>query len=206
MLYLLKIESLHRLFFENLITKSLIDAAPGLKELAILGKITSGPPRYVGPKLNYDFLVVDAFSSGHFFALLKAPMGMAETFRFGPMADQSRGIMKTINNPKLTQIHIVTLPEELPYQETLEVIQQLDSVTSIKPQVWLNKWVNYPDLKQQLGDHQKLAESFQKLDDQQNEYLRGLNQKASGANKIPFFYELRTIPLVNQIATEIKHV
>jgi len=201
--HLLKVESLHKLFFENAITKSLIDAAPGLKELAILGKITSGPPRHVGPKLNYDVLVIDAFSSGHFFALLKAPMGMAETFRFGPMAEQSRGIMKTLNSPDLTQIHVVTLPEELPFQETCEMIQDLPKVTSLRPTLWINKWIDYPDMT--LYPHFKdIDKIFREKERLQTYYLDELNKLSPCVRKIPLYYELEVLTLSQKFSEEIK--
>lgn len=142
--HLLKLDSLHKIFFENQVTRSLVDAAPGLKELAILGKITSGPPRWVGPKMDYDDLVVDAFASGHFLALLKAPLGMSQTFQRGPMAEQTHAIMQTLNNPQWTQLHIISLPEELPIVETIESIEALKPVIRIKPQIWLNKYWSFP--------------------------------------------------------------
>lgn len=143
--HLLKLDSLHKIFFENQVTRSLVDAAPGLKELAILGKITSGPPRWVGPKMDYDDLVVDAFATGHFLALLRAPLGMSQTFRRGPMAEQTQAIMQTLNHPQWTQLHIVSLPEELPIVETIESIQELNQLLKIKPQIWLNKFWLFPE-------------------------------------------------------------
>ena len=53
LLHLLKLESIVQLFFENRVMKSLIQAAPGLRELALVGKITSGI-RGVGPALPFD--------------------------------------------------------------------------------------------------------------------------------------------------------
>ncbi|MEI7973142.1 MAG: ArsA-related P-loop ATPase, partial [Bdellovibrio sp.] len=47
--HLIKLESLTSLFFDNKVTRSLVNVAPALHELAILGKATSGPPRNVGP-------------------------------------------------------------------------------------------------------------------------------------------------------------
>ena len=65
--------------------RSFVRAAPGLKELAILGKLTSGIRKW-GPKFEYENVVVDAYSSGHFLALLNAPKGLGELienhFRF----------------------------------------------------------------------------------------------------------------------------
>ena len=60
-LHLLKIESLYKLFFQNPVSRSLIQVAPGLSELAILGKATSSPRRH-GPPTMHDEIVLDAFA------------------------------------------------------------------------------------------------------------------------------------------------
>src|SRR5690606_4499899 len=73
--HLLKVEKVADLFFENPVMRTFLNVAPALTELAILGKITSHPRRH-GPPLPYDCLVIDAYATGHFLALLDAPAGM----------------------------------------------------------------------------------------------------------------------------------
>lgn len=140
-IHLLKIKKLYELFFENPVTRSLVQIAPGLQELAILGKVTSSPRKH-GPPMNYDQLVIDSFATGHFLALLQSPKAMAETIQFGPMGEQSRGIDKWIRDPKFTEIHVVTIAEELPITETLELCESLEKLLDIKPKVYLNKLLN----------------------------------------------------------------
>lgn len=153
-LHLLKIEKLYELFFENPVTRSLVQVAPGLQELAILGKITSSVRRH-GPPMNYDEIVIDSFATGHFLSLLQAPQAMAEAIPFGPMGEQSRSIDQYIKDPNFTEVHVVTLAEELPITETLELVTELEKKFQIKPKVYLNK-----------------------LFDLQNENLKNLNSKA----------------------------
>lgn len=198
-LHLIKIETLHRLFFENQVTRSLVNAAPGLKELALLGKITSGPPRKVGPPLPYDCLVIDAFSSGHFLALLKAPIGMSETFRVGPMGEQSRSILKTIQSPELSHIHVVTLPEYIPAQESLDLIQDLNKICpQTTPKIWINKWINYPPCQGTgLVEHFWVNQTHL-----QNEALNKLRQFKP--QKISFQFELDPYQLINKISSEVQ--
>src|SRR6185437_1985600 len=116
--HLLRVEAVVNLFFDNKIMKALIQAAPGLKELAILGKVTSAPRR-VGPALPYDDLVIDAFSTGHFRSLWRAPMGLAEAIPFGPMGEQSRSIVSVLKNPEQSRYYVAMIPEELPVTEGL---------------------------------------------------------------------------------------
>ena len=119
-LHLIKVKKIVDLFFDNRVMRTFIRAAPALKELAILGKVTSGI-RGWGPPLEYDIIVVDAFSTGHLMALLRAPIGMGEMIQAGPMGEQSRKIIEVLKNKKLCEYFIVTLPEELPVSETEEL-------------------------------------------------------------------------------------
>jgi len=137
-LHLLKIESLYRLFFENKVSRTLINIAPGLPELSILGKITSGPRKH-GPPIPYDVIVIDAYATGHFLSLLRAPRGMAQAIQYGPMGEQSRSIDRTICNPLLCQYFYVTLPEELPMKETQELSQALSKEFKIEGRWILNR-------------------------------------------------------------------
>ncbi|MCB0370844.1 MAG: AAA family ATPase [Bdellovibrionales bacterium] len=139
-LYLLKSQVLYKLFFENRVSKSLIQVAPALPELAILGKITS-EPRHHGPAPHNEVLVIDAYSTGHFLALLQAPKGMAEIIKFGPMGEQSRSIFQTIKNPNICEYHVVTLAEELPFVEGMELMNSIEEAVKIKPRLIFNKIV-----------------------------------------------------------------
>jgi anion-transporting ArsA/GET3 family ATPase len=136
--HLLKVSKIAELFFENRVMKALVNSAPALKELAIAGKLTS-TPRQVGPSLDFAHIVLDAYSTGHFKALLNAPIGMAEAVGIGPMGEQSRGIAETLQRPEITQIYIVALPEELPVKETLELHSFLKQHYSQSTKVIMNK-------------------------------------------------------------------
>lgn len=137
-LHLLKVEALYKLFFDNKVSRTLIDVAPALSELSILGKITSGV-RGVGPKLDYDLIVVDCYATGHMMALLRAPRGLNESIRFGPMAEQTKSMLETIRNPQICSYVIVTLPEELPAVEADELFRDMEQEVGVKPQLYCNK-------------------------------------------------------------------
>ena len=145
-LHLLKIEGLYRLFFENSVSRSLINVAPGLPELAIMGKVTSGPPRNVGPVMPYDLMIVDAYASGHFMALLNAAYGMAQAVSFGPMADQARGIHAVLCNSQICSFYITTLAEDLPVAETLELSKGIEKVIGSKPKILLNRCIEMDEV------------------------------------------------------------
>lgn len=104
-------------------------AAPGLKDILMLGKIwylEQGRNTGRGPG-DFDTIVVDAPAAGHMLTFLSAPMGLADAVRLGPVKRQSDWLVEMLRDPKRTRVHLVTLPEEMPVSETLETAQALDA-------------------------------------------------------------------------------
>lgn len=120
-LHLLKLERLYKIFFENKVMRALVNVAPGLGEIAILGKITSGI-RKVGPPINYDTIVIDMPATGHALAMFRAPRGMADAIQIGPIAMHSGEVDRLLRDPKVTGLVVVSLLEELPVAETKEFV------------------------------------------------------------------------------------
>lgn len=141
--HLIKIERVVNLFFDNKVMRALVQAAPALKELALLGKVTSGP-RKIGPPMPYDEIVVDAYATGHFRALWRAPVGLAEAIPFGPMGEQSRSIVRTLKDPTLTRFYVTMIPEELPVTEGLELARDIEREMEQKPRLILNRVLESP--------------------------------------------------------------
>lgn len=208
--HLIKVESLAKLFFENAVMKAFINVAPALPELAILGKVTSGPRKH-GPPLPFDCIVVDAFATGHFIALLEAPKGMAQAVQFGPMGEQSRSIDACIRNQDLCSYHIVTLPEELPIKEATELYHRLKAEFSLSPEIILNKMVSLTvplasvqDAKNENSDLGKFAAYLA----HQAEHQSGMHEKAAKLTdkikSIPLIFETKSWPLVEKIAEALK--
>ncbi len=203
--YLLKVESLYRLFFENSVTRSLINVAPGLPELAVMGKVTSHP-RKVGPPLNYDCIVVDAFATGHFLALLRAPQGMAEAISFGPMGEQSRGIVKFLKDPNYCQYYVVSIPEELPVQEGLELTRSIKDLVGIEPvQVYNKNWPLSEKVLQSLAGAAEIQE-FQKVMSErfqrQNQLGDKLKENSANVISLPLVLDNQAWTVVEKLAED----
>ncbi|WUI35501.1 P-loop NTPase [Nocardia sp. NBC_00416] len=100
--------------------------APGLRDVILTGKIkecvvrsdkTTGRPAY-------DEVVVDAPPTGRIASFLDVTQAMAELAKGGPIAAQADGVSKLLHSDQ-TVIHLVTLLEALPVQETLDAIAEL---------------------------------------------------------------------------------
>lgn len=152
-LHFLKLERVFKIFFENRVMRALINVAPGLNEISILGKVTSGI-RKVGPPLDYDLIVVDCYATGHALALFQAPKGLQEAIGFGPMGTQSREIEAVLQNSKLCGYAVVTLLEEMPVTETLEFRKAMQKELGVAPAIIANKVLRAPVSRQDL---EKLA-------------------------------------------------
>lgn len=138
---LLKVEALYRLFFENPVTRSLIQVAPSLAELSVTGQITSAPRNH-GPHGDHEILVIDAYASGHFLGLIKAPEAMGDTIQLGPMGEQSREIHKIFKDSGLCHLHIVTTSEELPVSEGIELQNEVSKSFQWPVSFILNRFVD----------------------------------------------------------------
>lgn len=199
-LHLLKIEALYKILFENRVSKSLIDIAPSLPELAILGKITSGL-RQVGPPLSYDAVVVDCYATGHMMALLKAPRGMYEAVKFGPMGEQTKTMLDIIRDPDHSKFYIVSLPEELPITESLELHHAISEEVGVSPNFILNKILPEEDVKNLKAENKGEDDFLQllRLRISREKRLKSrlesqLHSRQQELIEVPFFYE--TDPLI----------
>ncbi len=140
-LSLVKVQALYKLFFENPISQSLIQVAPALAELSVMGQITSSPRQY-GPHGDHEVLVVDAYATGHFLNLLRAPEAMAETIQFGPMHEQSQKMQEVLAQSGMCHCHIVTLAEELVLTESFELYDTLKKELNWNSRLVLNRYLN----------------------------------------------------------------
>ncbi len=210
-LHYLKLRRLYHVFFENRVIRALINIAPGLNEIAILGKITSGI-RKVGPPLDYDLIIVDCYATGHALALLGAPRGLMEAVKIGPMGAQSREIDSVLRDPDLTAFWIVTLLEEMPVAETLEFYQRLQEEFGIQSEVIVNKYLQLPISERELetiaeGDAQGLGEFARYLGavaERQGRFLKALEKAGAPLRKIPLIFTTETDCLIREAEEALR--
>lgn len=99
--------------------------APGLRDVILTGKIKECAVRVdKAGKPVYDEIVVDAPPTGRIASFLDVTKAMAEIAKGGPIAAQSEGVSGLLHSDQ-TMIHLVTLLEALPVQETADAIAEL---------------------------------------------------------------------------------
>lgn len=98
------------------------EGTPGLRELMILGQIWRWSRGRIPEAPAVDRVIVDAPATGHFRSLLRQPRALADLMKSGPLVEQTRRVRALLEDPARTGIGVVTLPEELPVNETLEFL------------------------------------------------------------------------------------
>jgi anion-transporting ArsA/GET3 family ATPase len=99
--------------------------APGLRDVLLTGKIKEIVVRNEKGKQDaYDAVVVDAPPTGRIARFLDVTQAVSDLSKGGPVHSQADGVVKLLHS-ELTAIHLVTLLEALPIQETVEAIDEL---------------------------------------------------------------------------------
>jgi len=110
-----------------------VAAAPGAKELVTIGKIweLAQLERWDRRNRPYDLVIVDAPASGHGVAMLQTPQTFGDIARVGPVRRQALRIRDMLADPARTAYLGVTLGEEMPVNETLELESRLHGVVGL---------------------------------------------------------------------------
>jgi anion-transporting ArsA/GET3 family ATPase len=102
--------------------------APGLRDVLLTGKIKESVIRVGKDKLPvYDAIVVDAPPTGRIARFLDVTRAVSDLAKGGPVYSQAEGVVKILHSDQ-TAIHLVTLLEALPMQETIEAIDELQGL------------------------------------------------------------------------------
>jgi anion-transporting ArsA/GET3 family ATPase len=103
------------------------NAAPGVKEVLIVGKLA-----YEVRNDHYDLVIADASATGHVVAQLAAPEAIGDLVKVGRVASQTDWIKDILHDPAQTGVAIVCSPEEMPVAETLELAARIDEETEVR--------------------------------------------------------------------------
>jgi anion-transporting ArsA/GET3 family ATPase len=122
----LKFETLYKAAIENRVVQRFLRFVPSLQELNMLGKLwfhsqqklDDGRPRF-------DRIVVDSPSTGHGLGFLRVSQVIRDVVRQGPIAEEAGNMARTFEDAARTRLHVVTIPEEMPTNETFEFVRRV---------------------------------------------------------------------------------
>ncbi len=127
-LLVLKSQRLTNALFDNKYVQGFFKGAPGLKEWAMLGKawyhanetLEGGVPRF-------DVVLFDAPATGHALDMLRVPGVILEVSPPGVLRNDAQRAWTFFRDPAQSGVVVVTLPEEMPTNETLELVTAVRS-------------------------------------------------------------------------------
>ncbi len=117
-LMMLKLRIVYKALFENRIIKSFLGAIPGINELVMLGKAYFHATEQQDGKYVWDKVIVDAPATGHGLFFLQIPSVITSILNSGHMYDEAVEMLEVLQDPDFTVLNLVTLPEEMPVNET----------------------------------------------------------------------------------------
>ncbi|WP_134741024.1 ArsA-related P-loop ATPase [Nocardioides sp. 503] len=100
--------------------------APGVRDVLLTGKVFEAVQRNSRNKgaIQYDAVVLDGPPTGRIVQFLNVSNELAGLAKVGPIKSQSDTMMTLFRSPR-TAVHLVTVLEEMPVQETADGIAQL---------------------------------------------------------------------------------
>ncbi|MEU5159160.1 ArsA-related P-loop ATPase [Streptomyces sp. NPDC020875] len=99
--------------------------APGVRDVLLTGKACEAVRRRTKQGAYvYDYVVMDAPPTGRITRFLNVNDEVAGLAKFGPIYNQAQAVMRVLKSPQ-TAVHLVTLLEEMPVQETADGVAEL---------------------------------------------------------------------------------
>jgi anion-transporting ArsA/GET3 family ATPase len=125
---ILKSRAVYNAVFDNRYVRSFFAGVPGLYEWSMLGKawfhsveeLPDGRPRF-------DVVLFDAPATGHGLDMLRVPKVIVDVVPPGVLRRDAEAAWRMFRDPEQSGVVVVTLPEDMPTNETVELMGTLKS-------------------------------------------------------------------------------
>lgn len=128
----LKSERLVSALFDNALVRGFFHGAPGLKEWALLGKAWYHSTETLADgSARFDVVILDAPATGHGLDMLRVPKTIIELSPPGVLRTDAERAWTQFRDPQKSGVVVVSLPEEMPTNESLELCNTLEQELSL---------------------------------------------------------------------------
>jgi anion-transporting ArsA/GET3 family ATPase len=122
----LRSRALYKTLFDNKYVRTFLRAVPGMQEWSMLGKAWwHTTERQEDGSFKYDVVILDAPATGHGLDMLRVPKVIIEVVPRGLLRRDAERAWALFHDPTASAIVLVTLPEEMPTTETIELARAL---------------------------------------------------------------------------------
>jgi anion-transporting ArsA/GET3 family ATPase len=188
--------------FASKLYQYFVQAAPGLQELMMLGKIYFEIAQKKPPSARPELILLDAPASGQALGLLKMPSAAQDTFGKSIVGRESSNIDRLLHDRQRCAIVLVATPEPLALQETIETKRALSAAGFFTAAIILNR---SSSLAFDEGDvlffkrNSKLRRHISALDHLSSIAIAGLERDRAAREAIAVLTKAGDVPVV-QIA------
>jgi anion-transporting ArsA/GET3 family ATPase len=126
---ILKVKTLTSAVFDNKITRSFFRAVPGMAEWAMLGKAWfHTTEKHIDGGHRFDVVLLDAPATGHGLDMLRVPKVILEIVPPGILRRDAERAWEMFSDRTKSGVIAVTLGEELPVTETVELVRAIQDL------------------------------------------------------------------------------
>lgn len=127
----LRSRALYKVLFDNKYVRGFLRAVPGMQEWTLLGKAWWHTTEEENGHPKYDVVILDAPATGHGIDMLRVPKIIVDVVPTGILRRDAERAWLMFQDPAQTGVVLVTLPEELPTTETIELAGVLTGELSL---------------------------------------------------------------------------
>lgn len=118
---LVNIPMLAQAVLRNRVVRQFIRTSPAMREMIVLDELRALVNESTARRLP---VIVDLPATGHALSFLDTPRAVHRMFRIGPIAHAAERVQRLLLDGKRCEMVTITLPEELPVNETLELLRK----------------------------------------------------------------------------------
>lgn len=116
-----RVRAIQKAVMENRMVKHFLRAIPGLDDYSMLGKVWHHATELADGQPLYDLVIADGPATGQMLRVLKVPRSILETVPDSMLSRDAKTIQGFLTQPSRCGCLVVTLAEELPVTEALEL-------------------------------------------------------------------------------------
>jgi anion-transporting ArsA/GET3 family ATPase len=118
--------TLYRALFDNRYVRAFLRAVPGMQEWSMLGKAWwHTTEKLADGSFKYDVVLLDAPATGHGLDMLRVPQVILDVVPPGLLRRDAERAMALFQDERTCAVVLVTVPEEMPTTETIELAAAL---------------------------------------------------------------------------------
>jgi anion-transporting ArsA/GET3 family ATPase len=118
---LVNIPVLAQAVLRNRVVRQFIRTSPAMREMIVLDELRVLVDESTARRVP---VIVDLPATGHALSFLDTPRAVQRMFRIGPIAHAAERVQRLLLDHKRCEMVTITLPEELPVNETLELLRK----------------------------------------------------------------------------------